>query len=108
MVPVTVTIVFQSREEFETRSKSVVTQWLPQLAGKSFHVRLHRRGFKGRLSSQATEQFLDRFILESLERRGTPGQVSLTGPEVIVAVERSARAPVCRCGPVTNADAIYG
>jgi tRNA(Ser,Leu) C12 N-acetylase TAN1 len=57
------------------------------LRGKSFHVRLHRRGFKGRLSSQNEEGFLDGVLLEALEQSGTPGRITFADPDAIIAVE---------------------
>ncbi|MDY0039104.1 MAG: THUMP domain-containing protein [Desulforhabdus sp.] len=87
VVPVTATFNFQSKEELESRAKEIVLQWLPQLAGKKFHVRVHRRGFKGRLSSIDVEHFLDGILLEQLERMGTPGQIDFESPDAILAVE---------------------
>ena len=34
---------FQSAEEFEAKAKSIMLEWSSRLAGRSFHVRLHRR-----------------------------------------------------------------
>jgi tRNA(Ser,Leu) C12 N-acetylase TAN1 len=65
VVPVTSTFSFQSPEEFEAKAKEVVLSWLPQLAGKTFHVRMYRRGFKGVISSQEEEHFLDPFSLNN-------------------------------------------
>jgi tRNA(Ser,Leu) C12 N-acetylase TAN1 len=62
-------------------------QWLPELAGKSFHVRMHRRGFKGRISSQHEERFLDEILLTSLDKHGAPGRISFDDPDVIIDLE---------------------
>lgn len=87
VVPVTRTFTFQTPEEFEAKAKEAVLPWAPKLAGKSFHVRMHRRGFKGRLSSQQEERFLDRFLLENMEQTGTPGHINFDDPDAILAVE---------------------
>lgn len=87
VVPVTHTFNFQTPEEFETKTKEIVLLWIPELAGKGFHVRMHRRGFKGRLSSPEEERFLDRVLLESLEKTKTPGRITFENPDAIVAVE---------------------
>src|SRR5208283_2957373 len=50
--PVGSIFTFQSPEEFESRARDSALAFLPELAGKGFHVRMHRHGFKGRLSSQ--------------------------------------------------------
>lgn len=87
VVPVTVGFTFQSPEEFETRVKQAVLPWLPDLAGKGFHVRMHRRGFKGRLSSHEEERLLAEFLLEKLEETGTPGEVAFEDPDAVVVIE---------------------
>jgi hypothetical protein len=77
--PATRTFHFDLPEEFEARAREIALEWVPELAGKSFHVRLHRRGFKGRLVSPEEERFLDRVLLEpglggdvALDARGAP------------------------------------
>ena len=87
VLPVTSTFSFQTPEEFEQQAMAAVTPWLPGLAGKSFHVRMHRRGFKGRLNSQQEERFLDHYIVESLAGAGRTATVAFHEPEVIIAVE---------------------
>lgn len=86
-VPSTHVYAFQSPEELEAKAKEVVAQWLPELADRSFHVRMHRRGFKGRISSQHEEQFLDEFILRSLDEHGTPGRITFDDPDIIIDLE---------------------
>jgi len=78
---------FQSPEEFENKARDIVLSWLPALAGKSFHVRLHRRGFKGRLSTPDEERFLDDALLGALQAAGTPGSLSFDDPDAIVQIE---------------------
>ena len=60
---------------------------MPELAQKSFHVRMHRRGFKGRLSSPEEERFLDDLLLTALEEVGTPGRISFDDPDATIAIE---------------------
>jgi tRNA(Ser,Leu) C12 N-acetylase TAN1 len=87
VVPVTQTFSFQSPQEFEAKAREAVLPWVSQLAGKSFHVRMYRRGFKGRLSSPDEERFLDGVLLEALEQAGTPGRITFDNPDAIVVVE---------------------
>ena len=86
-IPVTHTFSFDSRQEFENQAVETVLAWVPKLADRSFFVRMHRRGFKGRLSSVEEEKFLDEVILEILGRSGRSGQVVFDDPDAIVAVE---------------------
>ncbi|WP_290888325.1 THUMP domain-containing protein [Fischerella sp.] len=94
LVPVTCAFTFQSPQDFESRAQEAILQWVPHLAGKSFHVRMHRRGFKGKLSSPDEERFLDKVLLEALERAGTPGHITFENPDAIVVVETLGQ----RCG----------
>ena len=88
IVPVTHRFSFQSPEEFETRARAVLSQWLEELAGRHFYVRMHRRGFKGRLSSVEEEQFLDGYILEQLTAQGlAPARVDFEAVQRVIAVE---------------------
>ncbi len=87
LVPLTHTFSFQSPGMFEERAAETVSQWIPALADKSFHVRMHRRGFKGRLSSMDEERFLDVYLLDALEKTGTPGRIVFDDPDFIIAVE---------------------
>jgi hypothetical protein len=87
VVPVFRRFTFQSAEEFEEKARRAVSEWLPQLWGKPFHLRMRRRGFKGKLSSLAEEQFLDRYLLQALEAGGEPGRIAFDDPDVIIALE---------------------
>ena len=87
LIPAKRTFVFQSSEEFEARAKEAVLQWAPTLAGKGFHVRMRRRGFKGKLSSLDEEHFLDGLLLEATEKTGAPGHITFDNPDVIISVE---------------------
>lgn len=87
VVPLSSRFVFQTAEEFEEKSRQAVRAWLPELAGRRFRVRMHRRGFKGRLSSQDEERFLDRFVIDALAQGGAAARVSFDDPDLIIAVE---------------------
>lgn len=86
-LPVAHSFDFHSREEFEAKAREIAFAWLPMLAGASFHVRLHRRGLKGRIVSPEEERFLDRALLQALEEAGTPGSIDFDDPDMIIDVE---------------------
>jgi hypothetical protein len=48
---------------------------------------MHRRGFKGRLSSPDEERFLDEVLLVALDEAGVPGRISFEAPDAIIAIE---------------------
>ena len=87
LVPTGVNFDFQEPTQFEESVRRVVASWLAELEGASFHVRMHRRGFKGRLSSQHEEQFVDRFIIEALEDRGAAAVIDFVDPDYIIDIE---------------------
>jgi tRNA(Ser,Leu) C12 N-acetylase TAN1 len=87
IVPSQHSFEFQSPQEFEDKACRAVDDMIPRLKDRSFHVRMHRRGFKGRLSSHAEEQFLDRHILSRLEEAHSSGQVSFDDPDAIISLE---------------------
>jgi tRNA(Ser,Leu) C12 N-acetylase TAN1 len=87
LIPVTKSFTFQFPDEFEQKVKETISEWAPQLEGKGFHVRMHRRGFKGRLSSLKEEKMLDELILELTKEGGNPGHITFEEPDIIIAVE---------------------
>ena len=87
VMPVTRIFTFQSPLEFEAKARQAVHEWVPLLGGKGFHVRMHRRGFKGKLSSMDEERFLDGYLLESLEQSGMPGRITFDDPDLVITLE---------------------
>lgn len=87
LVPAQHAFNFQTPEEFESKAQEFVLMCVSALADKTFHVRLHRRGFKGRLSTPEEERFLDDTLLEALKRAGTPGSLAFDDPDAIIQIE---------------------
>lgn len=87
IVPLNTIFSFQSVTEFETKAKEIALSLLPNLADRSFYVDMHRLGLKGQISSEVEEDFLDRTLLEELEKRGSSATVDFEDPDVLIAVE---------------------
>jgi tRNA(Ser,Leu) C12 N-acetylase TAN1 len=87
VIPVVETFTFQTPAEFDAKSRQAVCAWLPALANRGFHLRMHRRGFKGKLSSMDEERFLDTYLLETLATAGTPGHIDFDNPDAIIGLE---------------------
>jgi tRNA(Ser,Leu) C12 N-acetylase TAN1 len=87
VVPVEHTFVFQSPAEFERKACEAVAGWIARLGGHSFHVRMHRRGFKDRLGSQAEVQCLDHWLIEQVQTIGSTARIAFEDPDDIIAVE---------------------
>lgn len=91
VIPAAAAFSFQTPEEFMSKARNAVLQWVERLLGRSFHVRMHRRGFKGRISSLEVERLLNRVLLDAMEARGAPGRISFKDPDAILAVETVGR-----------------
>jgi tRNA(Ser,Leu) C12 N-acetylase TAN1 len=78
---------FKDAAEFERRAREIALSYVPRLAGKSFHVRLHRRGLKGEISTPTEERFLDEVLLEALVAAGNPGRIGFEDPDCVLLIE---------------------
>ena len=89
IMPAHATFSFESIAEFEDKARSIARQWGDRLAGKSFHVRLHRRAGETfvKLRSHTEEVFLDNAILQHLSETGRPGRVKFDDPDYLLDIE---------------------
>lgn len=87
LVPVTETFTYESAEEFRAKTDAVVAAWASDLAGRRFYVRMHRRGFKGKLASNAEERRLGEFLLARVPPGREPAHIDFERPDVVIAVE---------------------
>jgi len=79
--------VFGSTNEFEAKANVEALALLPRLYDSSFHVRVHRRGFKNRLRSPEEERYLDHVLLEAAAAAGRPASLSFDDPDMILVAE---------------------
>jgi tRNA(Ser,Leu) C12 N-acetylase TAN1 len=87
VAPAMHSFTFGSAEELKDTAGSVLLEWLPRLAGRTFHVRLHRRGSGRELPTPETERFLDDAILNATTAAGQPAHVSFTDPDAVVTID---------------------
>jgi tRNA(Ser,Leu) C12 N-acetylase TAN1 len=87
IAPASVAFDFDSLEMFRDRVHAAVLGLLPRLAGKSFHVRIHRRGLRGMISSHDEERRLDDVLIEALAAAGTPGRIAFDDPDAVIAID---------------------
>ncbi len=78
---------FGSVDEFKQKAKATVLEWIPALAGRSFHVRLRRRGARHELHAQEIERFLDEALLDALVQAGACGKISFSDPDAVIAID---------------------
>jgi len=81
---------FKDAADFEAKSREIALSYVPQLAGKSFHVRLRRRGLKGIISTPGEERLLDDILLGALAAAGNPGRICFDDPDYVLLIETVA------------------
>jgi tRNA(Ser,Leu) C12 N-acetylase TAN1 len=87
VVPVEQAFDFTDAGALDRQLVAALASFLPRLAGRSFHVRAHRRGLKEELSGHLIEQQLGRSLLDALAAAGAPGKAEFADPDQILAVE---------------------
>jgi len=87
IVPAHAAFDYQSPEEFLDKGEKAILGWSDKLADKSFYIRLHRRGFKGRIVSPEAERVLDEALLDRLKTRGHPGRIDFEDPDMVIDIE---------------------
>jgi len=87
LLPLQQSFRFSNIEEFEHQAKVLALGFADRLEGRSFHVRMHRRGHHNELSAQTEEQFLDGQLLDELAQRGAPGRITFDDPDAVLDVE---------------------
>lgn len=87
VVPAKAAFDFSSREAFERQAREVVLAWAPDLRGKSFYVRMHRRGLREILESRGEERFIADVLLDATREMGEPARISFEDPDVVLSIE---------------------
>jgi poly-gamma-glutamate synthesis protein (capsule biosynthesis protein) len=78
---------FETASEFCERAKAIALEWLPRLANRTFHVRVHGRGLGRYLHTQDAERIIDDALLGALETLGARGVLSFSDPDAIIVVD---------------------
>ena len=98
-VPIEQTFSFHT-EDFEEKLEGSLNACIPRLAGSRFHVRMERRGFKGRINSLEVEQEMDRLLKERLHEAGKGCEIDFEDPDSIIIIETVAAW--CGVGLITR------
>lgn len=80
-------VEFHSQEEFQQRLADILATWAAQLAGRTFHLRVHRRGAKFGLGTQEVERRLDETLLAATSHLGAPARIDFSDPDYVIAVD---------------------
>ena len=86
IVPVEEAVSFVRDDVTETLCEALEPR-ASRLCGKTFYVRVHLRGLKGRIEHPAVERALGDFLSEFAGRAGAPPKVSFKDPDVVVVAE---------------------
>jgi tRNA(Ser,Leu) C12 N-acetylase TAN1 len=86
LVPVERAVSFPRDDVTETLCESFAPL-AERLCGRTFYVRAHLRGMKGRLEHPAVERALGDFLSEFAMRAGAAPKVSFDDPDVVVVAE---------------------
>jgi hypothetical protein len=65
-------IDFLTEAEFVEKAKFIIREWLPRLAGRSFHARMRRRGTIHGLRTQDAERLFNNAIIDATTEATTP------------------------------------
>jgi tRNA(Ser,Leu) C12 N-acetylase TAN1 len=74
-------------DELKRKAEEIVLQWVPALGGRSFHVRLRRRGGRHEIHAHEIERYLDEALIDALAQTGSPGKISFTDPDAVIAID---------------------
>ena len=86
-VPLQHTFTFRSNDAFERNVAATSSEWTEDLAGKSFHVRVHRRGGDTRLDAADEAALVGQVVLDALQAAGTNGRVDFDDPDAVIDIE---------------------
>jgi tRNA(Ser,Leu) C12 N-acetylase TAN1 len=86
IVPVEQVVTFEPSRLAETLVE-LLTPCANRIAGKSFHVRVERRGLKGVVHTPTVERTVGEALLTAAGACGAAPTVSFRNPDVVVAVE---------------------
>ncbi len=87
VVPVDRALRFAGPDTFVDDVATGLAPWLDRLAGRTFFVRVFRRGFRGLIDSTRAEGEIGARLVAMLEARGERPKVSFRDPDVAIAIE---------------------
>jgi tRNA(Ser,Leu) C12 N-acetylase TAN1 len=87
LVPIASVVAFATPAEFVDVVERALEPFVERLAGKSFFVRVVRRGHRGAIDTPAVERELGGRLWRALEARGERPVVRFDDPDVAVVIE---------------------
>ena len=77
---------YSDQADFERKTVEAVQPWLGRLSGRSFHIRVHRRG-SALTETQAEEARLGRLVLAELTAQGAQGRISFDDADLVLSID---------------------
>ena len=74
-------------EEFERQSVAAALPWLPRLADKSFHVRVHPRGARLTAKGHEMEARLGAALLAAVAKSGASASIDFDDPDFVLTID---------------------
>ncbi len=87
VAPATAGFHFRSVDELKEKANAILREWSPALTGRSFHVRLRHRGGGREIHAHDVERHLDEALLDALAQAGSPGKISFSDPDAVIAID---------------------
>jgi tRNA(Ser,Leu) C12 N-acetylase TAN1 len=87
VIPIDRTLRFTSPEAFPDEVGAALDALADRLVGRTFFVRIFRRGFRGQIDSTRIEGELGARLVAALEARGDRPRVRFDDPDVALVIE---------------------
>jgi tRNA(Ser,Leu) C12 N-acetylase TAN1 len=87
IAPARQTFGFEEKDDLRKKAGEIVLGWQDRIENRSFHVRMHRRGLKGRMDSREEEALIGKTVAEALQREGKTCTVDFEDPDLIIDIE---------------------
>jgi tRNA(Ser,Leu) C12 N-acetylase TAN1 len=87
VAPAEGTFTFQDVPDFDARAREALLPRVRELDGRSFHLRIHRRGFKQGFDRMKRERILGEALLDDTIAHGTPARIAFDDSDIVIAIE---------------------
>lgn len=87
IAPVQQTFEFEEKDDLRKKGGEIVLGWLDRIENRSFHVRMHRRGLKGKMNSREEEELIGKAVTELLQSKDKRCTVDFEDPDLIIDIE---------------------
>ena len=87
VMPAQASFDFATADEFNASVGATMLRWRDGLAGKTCHVRMHRRGLSEALPVPEEERRLGKVLLDAVAQTGNPAHIGFEDPDAVLQIE---------------------